>query len=282
MKNILQLIAHYQAQQKAIAKKIDPELIKLQNHIEIAKDLLYKLRLNIRKTKFKNIKDEVYFFKHIKPTIHADYILYSHQLNYQSSKPNSTRGIQKQYIKDELKKLESKKRKNIAFYKYYNHQKVALDHVYFFRKNLQLDLFATNLITSLDPEFYTSHDALAAEVIAYKLLTNFYKKEMTQLNRIETVKEMSSKYGSTDHLNWTASKTDLIELIYALKMSGTINSGSTNIKDLAIIFSKLFNIQLPNVYKTYSEIKHRNNPKTKFLQNLADNLNTKLDFEDGF
>lgn len=282
MKNFLQLVQQYGVQQKQIAESNEATIIRLQKHIATSRELLHKFRMNIRNTQFKNSGEEIYFFKKIKPFIHADYILYSHQLNYLSSKPNSTRGIQKQYIKVELKKLESKKRKNIAFYKYYNHQKIALDHVYFSRKNLQLDLFTTNLITSLDPEFYTSHDTLAAEVIAFKLLTNFYKKEMTQLNRIDTVKEMSNKYGSTDQLNWTASKTDLIELIYALKISGAINSGNTNIKELVIVFSKLFNIQLPNVYKTYSEIKNRNNPRTKFLQNLVDNLNTKLDFEDGW
>ena len=282
MKKILLLVQQYRVQQKQISESNEPTTVRLQKHITNSRKIIHEFRLNIRNAQFKDRSEEIYFFKKIKPAIYADYMLHLNQLNYYSCKPNSTKTVQKQFIKSLLKKLERQKRKNIAFYRYYNQQKEALDHLYFLRENKQLDLFAADLITSLDVEFYTSHDMLAAEVIAYKLLTNFYKNEITQLNYVQRIEEMTHKYESIEHLNWTASKTDLIELIYALKISGIINSGNTSIKKLTLIFSKLFNIELPNVYKTFSEIKNRSNPRTKFLQNLVDNLNTKLDFEDGW
>lgn len=281
MKNILQQIALYQAQQKAIAKNNDPESIKLQKHIEIAKDLLHKLRLNIRKTKLKNIEEEIHFFKHIKPKIYADYILYSHKLNYHLIKPNSLKSVQKQYIKNDLKKIEAKKRNNIQFYKYYKQGNSVLDHVYFSRNNQQLQLFSENLIISLDPEFYTSHDALAAEVIAYDLLTNFYKKEINKIKNIERgIFSDDIKFIKTD-LSWTASKTDLIELVYALKVTGAINTGNINTKDLITALSKVFNIEISNYYKIYSEIKNRSKVRAKFLNKLIENFQAKLEYDDG-
>ena len=81
-------------------------------------------------------------------------------------------------------------------------------------------------------------------------------------------------------LSWAASKTDLIELIYALKVSGSINGGDSQIKQLTDVFGKLFNVDLGNYYKTYADIKNRNKEQTKFLLKLTSNLTEKLELED--
>ena len=119
---------------------------------------------------------------------YADFIFYNNQLKYQVSKPNTTNSILKNYFKNELKKLESKKHKNLKFYQYYKHKSTFLDHLYFLRENKQLDLFSIDVSIYLDSEFHTSHDKLAAEVIAYDLLTNFYKKEISKLKSISSGK----------------------------------------------------------------------------------------------
>ena len=82
-------------------------------------------------------------------------------------------------------------------------------------------------------------------------------------------------------LNWTGSKTDLVELLYALKATGTINAGNINIKDLISTFSNLFNIEISNYYKTYSEIKNRSTERTKFLKKLIEDFQAKLEYDDG-
>ena len=178
MKRILPLIEQYHAQQKKHAQKKNNKVQILKAQIQEAKDLLSNLRVNIRSTKFRDTSEEIQFFKHIKPSIYADFIFYSSQLKFQVSKPNSTNSILKNYLKNELKKLENKKRNNIDFYGYYKHNNNFLDHLYFLRENKQLDLFSTDISTYLDSEFYTSHDSLAAEVLAYDLLTEFYKKKL--------------------------------------------------------------------------------------------------------
>lgn len=282
MKRILPLIEQYHAQQKKHAQKKNNKVQILKAQIQEAKDLLNNLRVNIRSTKFKDTSEEIQFFKHIKPSIYADFIFYSSQLKFQVSKPNSTNSILKNYLKNELKKLENKKRNNIDFYGYYKHNNNFLDHLYFLRENKQLDLFSTDISTYLDSEFYTSHDSLAAEVLAYDLLTEFYKKEIKKIKRIESGLFEENKNTRVNSLEWTASKTDFVELMYALKVCGAINFGNINTKELIDIFSKCLNINIPNYYKTYSEIKNRSLVRTKFLNKLTAALQEKLDFDDAY
>lgn len=281
MKKNIPLVEQYYVQQKKHAIKKITKIEKLKLQLKLAKEVLNDLRVYIRNNKFRDAKEEVHFFKNIKPNIYADFIFYNSQLKYQVNKPNTTNSILKNYFKNELKKLESKKRKNLKFYRYYKHNSTFLDHLYFLRENKQLELFSIDISVYLDSEFYTSHDTLAAEVIAYDLLTNFYKQEINKLKSISPAKFDDNFKSSKSPLNWTASKTDLIELVYALKVSGAINTGHVNTKELINIFSSLLNIEVSNYYKTYSEIKNRSTERIKFLKKLAENFQAKLEYDDG-
>ena len=281
MKNNIPLVELYYVQQKKYTNEKINNIEKLKLQLELAKEVLNDLRVCIRNNKFKDVKEEIYFFKHIKPNIYADFIFYNSQLKYHVNKPNTTNSILKNYFKNELKRLESKKRKNLKFYQYYKHNSTFLDPIYFLRENKQLDLFSIDISIFLDSEFYTSHDKLAAEVIAYDLLTNFYKLEINKLKSISSGKFDDTNQHNKTPLNWTASKTDLIELVYALKVSGAINTGNINTKELVSIFSSLFNIEVSNYYKTYSEIKNRSTERTKFLKKLAEDFQAKLEYDDG-
>jgi len=58
-------------------------------------------------------------------------------------------------------------------------------------------------------------------------------------------------------------------LIYALYHSRVINNGNLEIKELANELQKLFNIELGDFYKIYSEIRLRKKSRTKFLDDLS-------------
>ncbi|WP_091955651.1 RteC domain-containing protein [Polaribacter sp. Hel1_33_78] len=51
--------------------------------------------------------------------------------------------------------------------------------------------------------------------------------------------------------------------------------------ELVNIFSSLFNIEVSNYYKIYSDIKNRSTERTKFLKKLAEDFQTKLEYDDG-
>jgi len=256
--------------------------IYLKEHIKKAKSVLHNLRLHIRDFYFESKEDEIKFFKYLKPKVCADLIVSNAQLNYIVCKPNSTIQFQKDFIKENLKKLESQKRKNIQFYRYYKQDESFLDDKYFVRGNEQLELFNYQSLLCLDPEFFTSHDMNAAEVIAYDLLVQFYKKELLSLENINKEEVSNSFKNKEDNqLIWSASKTDLIELVYALKYSGALNGGMVQVKQIIETVEVLFEIDLGNFYKTYSEIKTRCKDRAKFLNKLSESLVSRLEYDDG-
>lgn len=81
-------------------------------------------------------------------------------------------------------------------------------------------------------------------------------------------------------LFWTANKTDLIELIYALQSSGAINSGTADIKEVASACEHIFNIDLGDFYRTFLEIKSRKINQTKFIDNIKESLLKRIEDSD--
>jgi hypothetical protein len=240
--------------------------------------VLHELRLHIRKNDFVTPQEEIYFFKHVKSEICGDIKFYTCQLSFCLEKPNATVCIQKDYIKTALKKLEAKKRKNIAFYKYYKSSETIFDDKYFLRGAGQLDLFSDDNILCLDPEFNTSQDMLASEVIVYDLLTEFYKRELISLKKVEVqcpdIRE--SKNTKIQFVNWTGSKSELIELVYALYSIGVLEKGNVDIKEIVSLFEQMFNTSLGDFYRTYHDIRSRKINQTKFLDKLKESFVNRL------
>ena len=76
-------------------------------------------------------------------------------------------------------------------------------------------------------------------------------------------------------LNWTAKKTELVELGYAFKVA---NCFGTNIsaKEIVSKLAKLFNVDIPEnyIYKEYNEMRVRGrNSRTYFMDSLSSSLN---------
>ncbi|WP_081965472.1 RteC domain-containing protein [Porphyromonas macacae] len=69
-------------------------------------------------------------------------------------------------------------------------------------------------------------------------------------------------------LQWTATKVDLVELIYALYYARCINNGEAEIKNITEAFELLFNINLGKYYRTYIDVTRRKINRSKFLCSL--------------
>jgi hypothetical protein len=76
--------------------------------------------------------------------------------------------------------------------------------------------------------------------------------------------------------HWTDSKTALVELIYAICASGSLNHGQCEIRGLTAFFEQIFNVRLTDIYRTYLEIKVRSTP-TKYIDNLKTALLRKME-----
>ena len=84
------------------------------------------------------------------------------------------------------------------------------------------------------------------------------------------------KKTNSHQLKWTESKTALVELIYALHSTKSINKGRSEINKITQIFENVFDVDLGDVYHTFSEVRNRKIEQTKFLDHLKDSLLSKM------
>ncbi|AMC11936.1 hypothetical protein Lupro_11950 [Lutibacter profundi] len=250
---------------------------KLKENIKISKNCLMQLRLELRKSDFNSKREEITFFKYQKPHVQGRLNFYIKLNSFLLEYPIIDSNKQRKFINKELKKLDAEKGKNLDFIKYCRLNENKLDYFYFLRGNNQLDLFINSNYHLEDPEFSTSHDHLVSQIITQDLLTKFYAKQLKiiTINQKNVIVEEVKPTILRD-LSWTASKTDLVELIYALNSSGAIRNGQAEIKKLSNICKELFDIDLGNIYKTFNEIKLREKDSTKFLDHLKFSLTKKI------
>jgi hypothetical protein len=110
----------------------------------------------------------------------------------------------------------------------------------------------------------TFFDNKLSKILTYQLLKDYILKAIQKLG--------GATGAINSHLSWTGSKTDLIELIYALQGSGVFNQSSADVKQIANYFENVFNVNLGNYYRVFQEIKLRKGGQTNFLDSLRKKL----------
>lgn len=250
---------------------------KAQKSIMCVKNTLSMLKNFILHYAFKNNAEEILFFKEIKPGIFSQLIYYTKLNNIESKRPIGSFEIQQKYLVNELEKLTSYFNSHLEFYRYYRMKSTFLDDKLFVRGREDFHLHLDNMMIYVDPEFSTSQDYMVAKIMANDRLEVYLKTEIDALS----IKANNPNWGQVGNLGssslqWTESKTALVELIYALQASTAINKGGVDIRELVALFEQIFNVRLTDVYRTYLEIKIRAIP-TKFLDSLKVGLVKKIE-----
>ncbi|TYC14792.1 hypothetical protein ES677_05275 [Bizionia gelidisalsuginis] len=255
------------------------EITNLRHLINLSSEYLQLLRLSVRQRGFNSESDEILFFKKCKPFVSGHLKYFSHIHSYLMNRPKVSSSRQRKFIHLILDKYEAHKSRELEFVKYYRHKSTRYDHIYFVRGLNSIDI-TNNINHFIDPEFSTSHDDKVAKIIAYDLLISYFQKELENLKSKKKLSNPDPTPPLLEKLSWTASKTDLVELMYAINAIGALNIGKVDIKSQAKIYESLFGIELGNFYKTYGEIKAREKNRTKFLDNLKYSLLRKMDSDD--
>ncbi|RAV28755.1 RteC domain-containing protein [Sinomicrobium soli] len=225
----------------------------------------------ILKKDFKNTEEEIYFFKYQKPLIVSKLIYYNAIYKIETRKPYGVKRTRK-YLNKELKKLKRFFDNNLDFYKYYRSNNSFLDECLFVRGKHNIGLWLDTFYFEADHRFSTSHDYKVAKIIANDLIQVYLEDQLSNNKQ----KNTSESYP----LNWTANKTALTELIYALHSQAVFDNGNADIKLIARTFELAFNINLGDFYHTYMELKSRKINRTKFLDGLRDALIRKMEWKE--
>lgn len=256
------------------------KIVNLRKGIQLSRECLSKFSSIIRSSNFPSDEAEITFFKYQKPYIEGRLKYFKKLHQYLLEQPISGMSKLRKFVSNELNKLDTQKGKQFEFVKYYRLEEDKLDHIYFLRGNDQLELFNDNSNHFKDPEFTTSHDYYVSKIIAHDLLIIFFSKELELLKKKETniiIEEVKPKI--FNDLMWTGTKTELIELIFALNACGCFRNGNADIKKIVKVCEELFNLDLGNIRKTYDQIKARKKDSTKFLDKLAVSLSNEIAFE---
>lgn len=242
--------------------------------IKILLTAIGKLKKFTVRYSFKDEAEEIEFFKHIKPQFISKLIYHNRVFNIEIKKPHGGEKIVKKYFNSELNKLRRHFDDNLDLYRYFRTNSIYLDHKYFVRNKYDIKLGLDTFHFEVDNHFATSHDFKIAKLIANDLIQVYIEDELAKLSFMES----KNKYqGPQTKLNWTATKTSLIELIYALHAQGVFDNGKTEIKDIAAYLEYTFDIDLGDYYRTYLELRMRKTGRTKFIDTLKEALSKRMD-----
>lgn len=251
-------------------------LYNAESGIALVEKYLKKIQVRIDEKAFASQEEEIYFFKHVKPQFFSKLIYYGRLFNIESKRPRGSNTAQTKYLKNQIEKLQLFFNDNLEFYNYYRRGAISLDEHYFVRGNRDLRLPLESFHFLIDNRFSTCQDGTVATIMAFDMLIVYLQGEIDTLTiNLDDLKDTPMERPSK--LFWTGSKTDLIELIYALHSSNSINSGTVDIKELAAHFEHFYNVDLGNYYHTFIEIRSRKTGRTKFLDKLIEMLKQRME-----
>lgn len=270
------LLSEFEGQLDGLENGNGDVLFKAEKGIALVEKCIRKLQRQITGKTFATKSDEIYFFKHVKPQIFSKLIYYARLFSIESKRPRGNNASQIKYLQNQIDKLQAFFNDNLEFYNYYRRGAMSLDEQYFVRGNRDLRLPLESFHFLIDDQFSTCQDGTVATIMAYDMLIVYLRKEVDDLNNtLEPPKPITMEKPSK--LFWTGNKTDLIELLYALQTSESINGGTVDIKEMASHFEHFYNVDLGNYYHTFIEIRSRKTSKTRFLDKLIELLNQRME-----
>ncbi len=272
------LMSELEHQLKLTPLETENPLQSVEQAIRYSIAALERLKTFFMKYKRLNKREEIEFFRYIKPKFTSKLIYYIEIYTIETNKPLGSQKIIRKYYKSDLFKLKLFFEENQEFYRYYRTGNNCLDHKYFIREKYDLKLMLDSIYFQADPRFTTSHDYKVARMLANDEIKVFLEEQIEKLER-KTIK-IQSPSPLPKGPKWTRSKVELIELIYALHTEGVFNNGALGLKEITSFFESAFNIDLGQFNRVFLEIRNRKSDRTKFLNILKNKLIIRMDEAD--
>jgi hypothetical protein len=257
-----QLLYGLKAELKKISEEKLDELTVESKSIVVARVSLVALKDYVHKYTFKDGKEEIEFFKTVKPLFASQYYYHNQLFDLLLNQPTGDTAALQNYYRVAVNNLAKDRTVNRDFYQYCLSGSSHFDETYFRRR--------PNAVNSLDVDtaFTTEFDGVLSRLLALRLLEEYLLKKLNDVIVNPT---------SPSVLTWTGTKSALIELIYALESAEVINKGKSDIREIATSFERLFQISLGNYYRQFQDIRLRKTGKTNFLDDLKLSLEQRMD-----
>lgn len=267
-KDIRRKIEQIEAEDKNILKKSLDASHVLGNAFDLLKEFIIAYR-------FEDEAEEILFFKEVKPKIFCHLIYYRKVYNIEMHRPVASIEAQKEFLKKKLDCIQDFNDKILDFYRYFRSGATYLDAAYFVRGKPDTEQYLETFYYERDSQFSTNADFKVAKIMANDMLQAYLLSELELLDNYMRKPDPSSF--PKVKLTWTGSKTELIELIYALDTVGCFNNGKVPLIQIAAYFESVFNIELGNnIARNFYDMRIRNQP-TPFLDRLREEILKRMD-----
>jgi len=235
--------------------------------VAFSRDITMQLRKLYFLTPLNAPEEQIHFFKHVKPKFFSRLVYQRYILKYYRSMPKGDIKAKKQHITANLSEASAFISHHIDFHNYIALQLVEFDALYFTRREYCPKLHAM-FEYPFDPEFSSPADDTLSLLLAAEQFIDFLHCEDFRLKN----PSLDPSWEFMKSLEWHGTKTDLVELIYALHSSGTLKG---DLKDIISVMERSFNIDLGYFYRLYTDIKLKKNP-TSFIDSLKISLLAKI------
>lgn len=239
-----------------------------ENGVRLLVTAVEKLKGHCLRTGFTSRSQEIEFFRNHKPQLTALLIYHNDVYNLEAGRPNGKESVKKHY-KYQLKKIDDHHRTHLSFYQYYKSGSRHLDNQYFTRSRKEILLSLDASYFCADRRFSTSHDYLVAKMLANDMLRHYIEQRIS-----------SDAVAPARTLNWTAPKTSLVELLYAVHSLGVFNNGNATLNEIAGVLENTFTITLGQYHRIFLEIRARKTDRCRFLAQLQQALSDRMDKAD--
>jgi hypothetical protein len=225
----------------------------------VIENCIHELKQFVIKYKFDSANEEIQFFKKIKPDFAGLLRYYKKLFHIQLVEVHNSSEVRLKHFRSQLRRLEVFMKRNDEYYQYILSNLNHMDEKYFTRGN------ALPNTAVIDDRFSTPHEIRLSKIICNEKVRTYLT------NAIQSIENPGST-STNSPLTWTGSKTDLIELIYALQAAGVFNKKEAEVKQIATHLEKTFNVTLGNYYRIFQDIKLRKTGQVNFLNQLRNLL----------
>ena len=214
----------------------------LKENQQSAEQIASQLRTLVQNHVFKNVEEEIVFFKAVKPTFLSALLYWRWRLQFSLHAPEQDPAGLKKYTKKKIKDIRRFLARHQNMLAYLRGGYRHLDQLYFLQNRF----------------------SVVAKIQACEMLLAFLQEpKMSQTKNPD--------------LQWTGTRAGLVELIYALQSGGVFNNGQASLRELVSYFEASFNLNLPNFYHTFNEIRIRKKNRTLLLDTLREKFIRRMD-----
>ncbi|WPV02144.1 RteC domain-containing protein [Mucilaginibacter sp. cycad4] len=255
-------------------------LERLTRALKLIRLSLNKLKEDIEKHPFKDAREQIDFFKYVKPSFYQWQIYYTELYTIETGFPLGDTEKQNTYFAQELNYIERFFQQYAFLYQYFKLDANELDNLYFIRGEDIQSVLLPN-VPDVNPDFATSGDYLFSKFMAFEKLKSWLIERILYLkgnpgNPLQIGSE-------PDDLKWTGDTINLAEIGIGIYQTKQMNNGTATLSQIFRWLEEKLQVKIGIPSKRLSELRRRKRlSRTQYLDEMKENIIQKLDKEDEF